>query len=91
MSTPSWKDLKADGRVIVDAPSRKLAVYPNADGHVILLSVDSGVTSLAEVCPGEFLRLAEELCRSMAEARQAAARLDSEYAAHMLIERAKGT
>jgi hypothetical protein len=90
VNAPAWNELRADGRVVVGAPARKLAIYPNADGAVILMSVDNGVTSFVEVCPGEFIRLAEELSRAMSEARRIATTKDAEYVAHLLIERARG-
>lgn len=90
MSAPNWSDLREDGRVIVDAPARKLAVYSNPVGHVVLLSVDDGQDTYTDICPDEIPALLAALHRAAAEAIQTDRVLTAEYAAFRAIEKAQG-
>jgi len=86
---PDWDALRDDGRVIVDAPARKLAIYSNNDGHVVILSLEDGITSFTALTPDEVPHAMKALLISGAEATQREMELESEYGAFLAIERAK--
>jgi hypothetical protein len=82
--------MKADGRVVMDFPGRKLAVYPNTSGHVVLLSEMDGEGAYFEVLPEEVVALIAALQRAGAEALETGRELNAEYQTHLALEKAKG-
>ena len=90
MSAPVWIDLKADGRVVVDARARKLAVYPNQSGQVVMLSVEDGVAMYSTVEPDEIPALVSALLAANVEASKLQLEFESSYAAFQAIQQAKG-
>lgn len=87
---PAWDDLRADGRVVVDAPARKLAVYSNKYGDVVLMSLEDGSVHHASVSPNEVTALLRELMRASGEAKAIGQELNAEYVTHQAVEKARG-
>lgn len=90
MSAPEWNELKADGRVVFDYPCRKLAVYPNTSGHVVLLGEIGSDSMHFEVQPEEVAALIAAIHRAGAEALATERQLNAEYQTHVAVEKAKG-
>lgn len=90
MTAPNWNELRAEGRVVVDAPARKLAIYPASGGHVILLSVDNGKATYTEIQPHEFDAAMSALAQAMLEGEGIHRELVACYETQMAIEKAQG-
>ena len=82
--------MKADGRVVLDHPGRKLAVYPNTSGHVVLLGEIGGDSMHFEVQPEEVAALIAAIHRAGTEALATERQLNAEYQTHVAVEKAKG-
>ena len=82
--------MRADGRVVVEFPGRKLAVYPNTSGQVVLLSEIDGEGAYFEVQPEEVVALIAALQRAGSEALVTGRQLNAEYQTHVALEKAKG-
>lgn len=89
MSAPPLNELRADGRMVVDAPRRKLAIYANVSGEVILLSVTDGIAHYFDVDSEEVTALLAAAARAGAEAREIRLHNDAQYEAYVAIENAK--
>jgi hypothetical protein len=90
MSAPTLTDLRADLRLVVDARARKLAVYPNPSGEVVLMIVDGSQTYFAEVDVANVPALCAALKRAGTEADGMLQVLGAQYETYVAIERAKG-
>lgn len=64
LDSPTAADLKAEGRLVVDFPGRKLAVYANASGQVVLRSWVDGEEHVEVIEPSE----ADPLCAALGHA-----------------------
>lgn len=82
--------MRVDGRVVMDFPARKLAVYPNTSGQVVLLGEIDGESAHFEVSPEEVAALIAALQRSASEAMEMGRHLEAEYQTHVALEKAKG-
>lgn len=91
MSAPDWNELKADGRVVFDFPKRKMAIYPNPGGGVILLTVDDGKSNYFDIYQGDFAATLELLHLAMREAKTIDDGIQADYVTHQIIEKARGT
>jgi hypothetical protein len=90
LSDPSFRDLRADARMVCDHPGRKLAVYPNADGDVVLVSEEYGKRTYTEIQPAECELLFALVMRAAAEGSEIQTYLESQYQTYLAIEHAKG-
>jgi hypothetical protein len=90
MSEPSIHDLRADARLVCDFQGRKVGVYANAAGHVVLFAEEDGERRYIEVLPGEVELMCALLMRAAAEGRVLMNYLESQYETYVAIEHAKG-
>lgn len=75
MSRLDFERLKAIGALVVDLPLRKIAVYANGSGNVVIAAVEDGKQSIVLFDPSETTELianlesakisAEEFCASI--------------------------
>lgn len=82
--------MRADGRVVMEFPGRKLAVYPNTSGQVVLLGEIDGESAHFEVQPEEIASLIAALQRAGSEALVTERQLNAEHQTHVALEKAKG-
>lgn len=90
MSAPAWNELKAHGAVVADLPARKLAIYANPFGQVVMLSVEDGRGHYIEVDSAELAHFAEVFAKAAQEALGISHKRDADYEAFLAIENAKG-
>jgi hypothetical protein len=90
MKPPTLDQLRADGRMVVDAPSRKLAVYSNRYGGIVLMAVDGGRTTYCDLDPDELPGFSAALLRAAGEVRDLVTAMQAEFDTHLVIHRAKG-
>lgn len=90
MSAPTWNELRADARVVVDTAGRKVAVYPNASGHIVVVSEEAGRRVYAEVMPDEADLFCALVARAAKEGFDLQKYLESQYLTYQAIEAAKG-
>jgi hypothetical protein len=82
-------ELRADGRMVVDAPARKVAVYANGSGCVVLLTVDTGERRYFDVTWEEVPAVCSALMRAAREAAEISGYNEAQYATYLAIEQAK--
>jgi hypothetical protein len=87
---PDWDALRADGSLIVDAPSRKTAIYSNDDGHVVILSMEDGITHSSVLTPDEVPHAMKALLICGAKATEREMEIEADYGAFLAIEKARG-
>jgi hypothetical protein len=90
MTAPTWNELRADGRMVCDAAGRKVAVYPNASGHIVVVSEEAGRRVYAEVMPDEADLFCALVARAAKEGFDLQNYLESQYLTYRAIETAKG-
>lgn len=90
MNESTYSELRADGRVVVDFPGRKVVVYPNTSGHVVLMCQDGDERVFQMIAPEEVSALCAALLRAGIEAKPISDAIESEYHTHVAIEMAKG-
>lgn len=49
-----WQDMREEGLMLVDAPARKIAIFPNDSGQVVIASSEDGMQCIATICSDEF-------------------------------------
>lgn len=86
----NWEDANEAGHVVVECPSRKLAIYANLSGQVVLAHCDDGVDAVTLIEADEFDEVLGFLLKAMTEARSIACNQDAEFETHEAIGRAKG-
>lgn len=84
-----WDDLREQDFVVIDYSARKLAVYPNTSGQVMVASEVDGVLTCLDVEPEEVAALIAALQRALPKAREDAARMSAEYQTHGALEKAR--
>jgi hypothetical protein len=87
----TWEDVKDFARVVYDYPSRKLAVYAEEAGLVVLFSVEDGESKYSIARADEIPALVNALCAAGEEAAEIERRRDAEYVTFGAIEKAKGS
>lgn len=94
MTAPTWQELRAAGRVLIDQPDRGLAIYPTTYGNVVFATRgEGGSLHLVPIQLSEMDAVANALAESEAralEAQEVLQQQESVIAAHHLILRAKG-
>ena len=80
-----WQAARDAGFMLVDAPARKIAVFANTSGQVVLATSEDGERCVATVCADE-IELLEGLLR---QAKSSALEVDAEYRAEHVIWRAR--
>lgn len=81
-----WQDMREEGLMLVDAPARKIAIFPNNSGQVVIASSEDGMQCIATICPDEF----DALDALLQSAKQSAIEIDSGHHAEFAIWCAKG-
>lgn len=94
MTVPTWQDLRDAGHVLLDRSEHGLAIYPTAYGNVVIaVRGEGGALHHVPIQLSEFDAVATALAESEARAAVAQKVLheqESAFAAHHLIQRAKG-
>ena len=67
MNDKFWSDLTAKGAVLVYAPRRKIAIYPNDGGLITIAIHDDEGFAMTTICPGDE---ATEACRLILNANK---------------------
>lgn len=80
-----WQAARDAGFMLVDAPARKIAVFANTSGQVVLATSEDGEQCVSTICADE-IELLEGLLR---QAKEAALEIDAEYQAEHAIWCAK--
>ena len=85
-----WNEVREMNGLVVDAPSRKIAVYPNDGGMVVVAIEDGGgaVATTVQVC--EIDVLVSLLLQAKMVAEPMDALIDAQYTAHCVIQKARG-
>lgn len=90
MNNSTFNDFRDSGDLVVDYPSRKIAVYANASGHVVLMCQEDGVCMHQLVTPEEIDQLCAALKRAGKEAQPIADSMQAGYEAFVAISKAQG-
>lgn len=85
-----FDDLRNSGHVVVDFPGRKIAVFANDSGHVVLMCQEVDVEVCQLVTPDEIGDLCAALMRAGKEAKPVSDAIDADFAAHTAIAKAQG-
>lgn len=85
-----FEEQRADGRLVLDYPARKLMVYPNTSGHVVLVCEEDGQRVCLLIDPDEIGLVCGAMLQASVEAKRISNALSSEYEAHMVISSAMG-
>ena len=84
-----WEQMKMEGFVVVDATTRKLAVYSNPGFQVVIASHLDGADSVATLEPQEVVDVVHALIEAAGRAQRDSATFDASYEAHQAVQRAK--
>jgi hypothetical protein len=84
MNAPKdFESLKANGRLVVDFPARKLAIFPNEDGQIVVRSwMGDDEEGVAILEPSEIEPLVDALRMSGHEAFAIEQRMSADYLRH---------
>ena len=80
-----WEDMRESGFIIVDAPARKIAVFGNTSGQIVIAIEDDGIRVLTTVCLDEL----SDLQGLLARAQESAFEIDIANQAEFAIWNAK--
>lgn len=86
----NWAEAEEDGHVLVNAPSRKLAVFANTMGWVTLVVEEGGQQAVAAMDPQEAVRLVALLRDAIDDAMPTYRRNVAEFEAHEAVQKAAG-
>jgi hypothetical protein len=90
LNEADFSDFREEGALPVDHPGRKLAIYANPAGQVVLLSSESGLPIQYTVLePEEVTAVCSALLRAATEAKALAENVQAEYQTFLAIENAK--
>ena len=81
--------MRADGFMVVDAPARKIAIFPNDSGEVVIAIQDGSATCFTELQAPEIAPAIVALMEADHVASPKAALMDAQYNAHCAIEKAR--
>jgi len=87
---PADHELRGAGLFVVDAPARKIAVYPSEWGQVILMAEEDGKRVYAAIDLCEIAALVVALGQAHESAAKESAHMAADYAAFCAIEKARG-
>lgn len=85
-----FNELREEGHVVVDYPGRKIAVYANTSGHVVLLCQEGGIEMCQLVTPDEINDLCAALMRAGKEAKPIENVMNADFEAFTAIAKAQG-
>lgn len=80
-----WHGMRSSDFMLVDAPSRKIAIFPNESGQVVIATQDGEEQCVTNICCDEI----EDLERLFAAAARVAKGIDVEREAEYAIWRAQ--
>lgn len=83
-------ELREEGRFVVDFNGRKVAIYPNEMGDVVLMVEEDGERVYTACSYDEIPALCAGLMLAAKEAKPTADRINAEYGAFHVIEKARG-
>lgn len=90
MNPNFWQDMRDNEFILVDAPARKLAVFANQSGEVVMASLEDGYTHITTIEPNEIGNLIAALNFAKGEAQLFLDAIEPEYQAHVAISKAMG-
>lgn len=91
MDNSIFDDLRGSGDVVIDYPARKIAVYANTSGHVVLLCQDGDEQMLQMIDPDEIGELCAALMRAGKQARPISDAIEADFEAFTAIAKAQGS
>ena len=89
MTRIDWKEAANLGFVLVDFPARKVAVFANQSGRIVIATEVDGEASFVDVEVDEAVRLVALVRDAIDDAVPVARKFDAEYAAFNAIENAR--
>ena len=90
MKKDFWQDMRDEGFILMDAPDRKLAVFPNDIGFVVIASHEDHKTHISTVESDEVGALVAALLAAQERAQQIFDAIEPEYQTHLAITKAMG-
>ena len=91
MKLPNWDELRAHGYMVVDGPQRKLAVYPNYAGQVVMAYQEGAdVTTCLRIGVHEMQALMSAMANANDQAVEVACELHAAEVTQDVLERVKG-
>lgn len=90
MKTNFWQDMRNNEFILVDAQTRKLAVFANQSGEVVMASLEDGYTHVTTIEPNEIGNLIASLNAAKVEAQLFRDAIEPELQAHVAISKAMG-
>lgn len=90
MNAPKIDELRQEGMVIVDCPDRKIMVYPNFCGLVVLLAIEDGKRAYTMIEPSEVAAICAALTKTGVVAQGIMDEIDADYDKHLAREEEKG-
>lgn len=90
MNDEFWEDMREERFMLVDAPERKVAIYPNDSGMVIVAIKEGRTTCVTTLQVSEIDATASALIKAKQVAQPMDELIDAQYGAHCAIEKAKG-
>jgi len=85
MNKKFWEDMRANGFLLVDAEQRKIAIFANEGGELVIASYEGKGSCVSTICPTEFARLDELISDAKKIALDIDANLSADYKAHEVI------
>ncbi len=89
MTEEFWDDMREEGFLVVDAPDRKVAIFANTSGDVLLATLMDGQTQALTLEPDEVADVVIKLVNAGREASVTSKKRNSEFVAHLAIEKAR--
>lgn len=90
MKATFWQEMRDEGFILVDAPSRKVAVFPNQSGEVVLASLEDSTTHICMIEPDEIGEIVAALITAKLDANAILDAIEPAYEAHVAISKAMG-
>lgn len=90
MNPNFWQDMRDNEFTLTDAPTRKLAVFVNQSGEVVLASLEDGCTHITTIEISEIGNLIAALNVAKGEAQLVLDAIEPQYQAHEAISKAMG-
>jgi hypothetical protein len=81
---------REDGRLIIDFPKRKVMIYPNEAGSIVLMCEEDDQRCFVMIEVGEIDAICAALVASRKVAAPIAAEMDAQYETFQAIEKARG-
>ncbi len=85
-----WDHMREHGFILIEYPARKLAVFSNDCGQVVIAAQDDGVTSLSVLEADEVHDMAAALLKAGTNAKAISVEMAAGHDAHCAIEKARG-